>query len=77
MMVGDGDECGAVGGIKDWQGNPKYSEKPWPRAALSNTEPKSHELGSKPGRRVVNPETNRATERHSSGAGQNTSIVAV
>jgi hypothetical protein len=31
----DGDDCGAVGGLDEWQGKPKYSEETCPSAALS------------------------------------------
>jgi hypothetical protein len=38
---GDYDD-GEIGGImNDWQGKPKYSEKTWPSAALSTTNPTS------------------------------------
>jgi hypothetical protein len=33
----DDDDCGAIGGMDDWQGKPKYSEKPCPSATLSTT----------------------------------------
>jgi hypothetical protein len=33
----DGDAYGAVGGMNDWQGKPKYPEKACPSAALAIT----------------------------------------
>jgi hypothetical protein len=33
----DGDDGGAVNGMDEWQGKPKYSEKTCPNAALSTT----------------------------------------
>jgi hypothetical protein len=39
------DDCGAVGGISHWQGKQKYSEKAYPSAALSTTNPtRPHDL---------------------------------
>jgi hypothetical protein len=35
----DGDDCGAISGMNDWQGKPKYSEETCPSAALSTTDP--------------------------------------
>jgi hypothetical protein len=35
----DDDDCGAISGMYEWQGKPKYSEKTCPSAALSNTGP--------------------------------------
>jgi hypothetical protein len=35
----DDDDYGAVGGMRDWQGKPKYSEKTCPSATLSTTNP--------------------------------------
>jgi hypothetical protein len=32
----DGDDCGAINGIIEWQGKPKYSEKTWASASLPN-----------------------------------------
>jgi hypothetical protein len=34
-----GDDCGAVSGMDEWQGKPKYSEETCPSAAPSTTEP--------------------------------------
>jgi hypothetical protein len=33
----DDDDCGAVGGMNEWQGKLKYSEKTCPSAAVSTT----------------------------------------
>jgi hypothetical protein len=44
---------------EDWQGKPKYSEKPCPSATLSTTNPTWPEPGSNPGRRRGKPATNR------------------
>jgi hypothetical protein len=35
----DGDDCGAISGINEWQGKPKYSEKTCTSDALSATDP--------------------------------------
>jgi hypothetical protein len=35
----DGDDCGAVGGMDEWQGKPEYWEETCPSAALSTTDP--------------------------------------
>jgi hypothetical protein len=35
----DGDDCGAISGMNEWQGKPKYSEETWPSAALYITDP--------------------------------------
>jgi hypothetical protein len=37
----DGDDCGAVGGMNEWQGKPKYWEKTCPSADLSTKDPGS------------------------------------
>jgi hypothetical protein len=42
----DGDDCGAVSGRDEWSGNPKNSEKTWPRAAFPITDPVCLELAS-------------------------------
>jgi hypothetical protein len=34
----DDDDCGAIGGMDEWQGKPKCSEKSYPIAALSTTD---------------------------------------
>jgi hypothetical protein len=44
---------------EDWQGKPKYSEKPFPSATLSTTNPTWPDPGSNPGRRGGKPATNR------------------
>jgi hypothetical protein len=33
----DGDDCGEIGIVNDWQGGPKYLPKTCPSAALSTT----------------------------------------
>jgi hypothetical protein len=33
------DDCGAIGGMDDWQGKPKYSVKTCHNATLSTTNP--------------------------------------
>jgi hypothetical protein len=43
---------------ENWQGNPKYSEKTYPTATLSITNPTRCDLGSNPGRRNGKPATN-------------------
>jgi hypothetical protein len=45
-------------GANDWQGEPKYSEKTYPSAALSTTNPTCCP-GANPGRRGGKPATNR------------------
>jgi hypothetical protein len=35
----DCDDCGAISGMNEWQGEPKYSMKTFPSAALSTTDP--------------------------------------
>jgi hypothetical protein len=44
---------------KNWQGKSKYSEKTWPSATLSTTNPTWPDLGSNPGSRGGKPATNR------------------
>jgi hypothetical protein len=44
---------------EDWQGKPKYSEKTYPSASLSTTNPTWPDPGSNPGRRSGKPVTNR------------------
>jgi hypothetical protein len=44
---------------EDWQGKPKYSEKTWPRATLSTTNPTRLEPGLNLRRRGGKPATNR------------------
>jgi hypothetical protein len=39
----DDDDCGAISGMNEWQGKPKYSEETCPSAALSTTDP-THDL---------------------------------
>jgi hypothetical protein len=35
----DGDECGAISGINEWQGKPKFLEKTCPSAVLATKDP--------------------------------------
>jgi hypothetical protein len=44
---------------ENWQRKPKYSEKTYPIATLSTTNPTWPDLGSNPGRRGGKPATNR------------------
>jgi hypothetical protein len=53
----DGDDQGAISGMNEWQGKPKYSEKTGPSASLSITDP----TWLNPGRRGGKPATNRLT----------------
>jgi hypothetical protein len=62
----DGDDCGAVSAMNEWQGKPKYPEETCPSAALSTTDPTLLEQGSNLGRRAEEP----ATDRLSYGAVQ-------
>jgi hypothetical protein len=39
MVDDDGDDCGAVRGMNDWQGKLKCSEKTFPNDALCTTNP--------------------------------------
>jgi hypothetical protein len=48
----DVDDYGAISGMNEWQGKPKYLEKTWPSAALSTTDPTRLQPswhGAKPG----------------------------
>jgi hypothetical protein len=38
----DDNDCGASGGMNEWQGKPKYSEETCPSAALSTADPTHH-----------------------------------
>jgi hypothetical protein len=38
MIDGD-DDCGAIIGMIEWQGKPKYSVKLWPNGAPATTDP--------------------------------------
>jgi hypothetical protein len=42
----DTDDCGALNGVNDWQGKPKYSENTCSSSALSTREPTGVGLGS-------------------------------
>jgi hypothetical protein len=47
----DGYDCGAIGGMYDWQGKLKYSQQTCPSATLSTTNPTCPELGFNLGHR--------------------------
>jgi hypothetical protein len=69
-MIGDGD-CGEIDGMKIVQGKPKHSEKTYPSATLSTTNPTWLDPGLNPDRRGGKPATNRlsygAASRHING----------
>jgi hypothetical protein len=44
----DGDDCGAISGLNEWQERLKYSEKTCPSAALSTTDPTWIDRGLNP-----------------------------
>jgi hypothetical protein len=55
----DGDDCGAISGMNEWQGKPKYSEKPCRSVALSITDstwlgPGSNPEGGNSGKPATN-----------------------
>jgi hypothetical protein len=37
--VDDDDDCGPIGGMRNWKGRPKYSEKTCPSTTLFTTNP--------------------------------------
>jgi hypothetical protein len=49
-MIDDDDDCGAVGGMNEWQEKPKDSKEISPGGALSITHATSPDTGSSPGR---------------------------
>jgi hypothetical protein len=55
----DGDECGAISGTNEWQGQQEYWEETCSSIALSNTGPTWLGPGSNPGHRGGKPVTNR------------------
>jgi hypothetical protein len=55
----DGDDCGAISEMNDWQGKPKYVEEAWPSAALSTTNPTWLYSGSNLCCRSGKPTSNR------------------
>jgi hypothetical protein len=61
-MIFDGD-CGEIGGNEDCQGKPKYSERTYPSAILSTTNPTWLDSGLYPGRHGEKPATNRMSLR--------------
>jgi hypothetical protein len=54
---------------EDWQGKPKYSEKTFPSATLSTTNPTWPDPGSNPARRCGKPATNRLSYGAAPGSG--------
>jgi hypothetical protein len=67
------DDCGAISGMNEWQGKPKYSEKICPSAALSTTHPTWLDMGINPDRRRGKP----ATKRLSYGTANSGSCLAL
>jgi hypothetical protein len=59
----DGDDCGAISGMNEWQGKLKYLEKTCTSAALSTIDPTRLEPGSNLGHRGGKPATNRLSYR--------------
>jgi hypothetical protein len=57
----DGDYCGAVSGMNEWQGKPKFLERTSPSAALSTTDPTWLVPGLDLGRRGGNPAINHVS----------------
>jgi hypothetical protein len=55
----DGDDCGAISGMYEWQGEPKFSEEAGSSAALSSIDSTWLDRGSNPCRRGGKPVTNR------------------
>jgi hypothetical protein len=55
----DGDDCGAIGGMNEWQGKPKYWEETCPSAAVTTTGLTCIDPGPNPGRRGRKPATDR------------------
>jgi hypothetical protein len=53
----DGD-CGAIGGINDWDGKPKYLKKTCSSATVSTRDPTWPDPGSNPGHCSGKPEIN-------------------
>jgi hypothetical protein len=57
MICNDG--CGEISGMGECQRKAKYSEKTWPNAALSTTDPTRLDRRSSTGPRCGKPATNR------------------
>jgi hypothetical protein len=55
----DGDGCGTISGMNEWQGKPKYLEETCRSADLSTTDPTWPDPGSNQGRHAVKLATNR------------------
>jgi hypothetical protein len=53
------DDCEAISGFNEWQGEGDYSEKTCPSAALSSTDPRKLNPGSNPVYRGEKPATGR------------------
>jgi hypothetical protein len=45
----DDEDCGAIGGMNEWQGKPEYWEETCVSAAVSSIDPTSLDAGSNPG----------------------------
>jgi hypothetical protein len=58
VIDNDVDDCGEIGGMKDWQVKPRYFEKLYPSTALSATNPTLFYPDWNPGRHRRNPESN-------------------
>jgi hypothetical protein len=58
----DGDHCGAVSGMNEWQGKRKYSEETCPSAAMSTKYLTWLDPGSNPGRSNGKPATDCLNE---------------
>jgi hypothetical protein len=54
----DGDDCGAISRVNEWQGKQKYLGKTCPSAALSTTDPTWLDLGSNTGCHGGKPASN-------------------
>jgi hypothetical protein len=54
----DGDDYGAVSGMNEWQGKPKYLEETYPNVALSTTDPTWLDPRSNHGHRGGKPGSN-------------------
>jgi hypothetical protein len=57
----DGDDCGTLNGMNEWQEELKYSEDSCPNAAVSTTDSILLDPGLHPDRRGGKPTTNRLT----------------
>jgi hypothetical protein len=57
----DSDDCGAISGLNEWQGKPKYSDETCSSAALSTTDPTWYDPGWNPGRHGGKSASNRVS----------------